>query len=506
VPNRIAVLADQRWLQVLGCTAALLAALACASFFVNTARADDLAPSTSIEAAPSSALAATDSPPAAAPPVTAAAPGAAGAATDAGSTSGTATDANASTADAADASGTTTSAAIPAPDTDTPANAADASDTDSADTYATPIGATDPSTDVPAPSDTTSTSTDATATTVAPGPGPEAPECPPAPSDTTSTSTDATATTVAPGPGPEAPECTPAPSDTTSTSTDATATTVAPGTAPEAAGGTGAVDTGATSGAVPEAASGFSAAHACASNKRVGRRCGSDAVNGSTDSVPPPSEPAPAGDGSSASGNSETLSGLVHGASAGSTATSAAPEVADDPTTTDSLLSGSFLDLSTEDSGLGSRTVSPSALMVNVGVGSFFRSQVDHRVVACKSAVSASVRSSSDRILVARLPAHLDTNQAARSGVTGEKKHHSNETRKLGSPVPPAPDNDKPLLPPAPSSSLGSGGSGGIQGKGVYGVVTARLSLVPPRVGRPVTLVEKRRRALRLFFILERPG
>jgi hypothetical protein len=90
--------------------------------------------------------------------------------------------------------------------------------------------------------------------------------------------------------------------------------------------------------------------------------------------------------------------------------------------------------------------------------------------------------------------------------VTGEKKHHSNETRKLGSPVPPAPDNDKPLLPPAPSSSLGSGGSGGIQGKGVYGVVTARLSLVPPRVGRPVTLVEKRRRALRLFFILERPG
>jgi hypothetical protein len=45
-----------------------------------------------------------------------------------------------------------------------------------------------------------------------------------------------------------------------------------------------------------------------------------------------------------------------------------------------------------------------------------------------------------------------------------------------------------------------------MQGKGVYGVVTARLSLVPPRGGRLVTLVEKRRRALRLFFILERPG
>jgi hypothetical protein len=90
--------------------------------------------------------------------------------------------------------------------------------------------------------------------------------------------------------------------------------------------------------------------------------------------------------------------------------------------------------------------------------------------------------------------------------VTGEKKGHPNRSRKLGSLVPPAPANDKAPLPPAPSSSLGSAGSGGIQGKGVYGVITARLSLVPPRVGRPVTLVEKRRRALRLFFILERPG
>jgi hypothetical protein len=32
------------------------------------------------------------------------------------------------------------------------------------------------------------------------------------------------------------------------------------------------------------------------------------------------------------------------------------------------------------------------------------------------------------------------------------------------------------------------------------------LSLIPPRDGRLVTLVENRRRALRLFFILERPG
>ena len=104
------------------------------------------------------------------------------------------------------------------------------------------------------------------------------------------------------------------------------------------------------------------------------------------------------------------------------------------------------------------------------------------------------------------MPAHVVTNQAVRSGVTGEKKGRENASRKLGSLVPPAPGDDKPPLPTAPSSSLTSGGSGGMQGKGVYGVVTTRLSLVPPRGGRLVTLVEKRRRALRLFFILERPG
>ena len=45
-----------------------------------------------------------------------------------------------------------------------------------------------------------------------------------------------------------------------------------------------------------------------------------------------------------------------------------------------------------------------------------------------------------------------------------------------------------------------------MQGKDLYGVVTARLSLIPPCNGRLVTLVDKQRRALRLFFILERPG
>jgi hypothetical protein len=148
-----------------------------------------------------------------------------------------------------------------------------------------------------------------------------------------------------------------------------------------------------------------------------------------------------------------------------------------------------------------------SALTLKADVGGMIRPQVDHRVVVCESAVSASVRSDSERILLARSPTHVDTTQAAPSGVrTGEKRGYLNGSRKPGSPVPPAPDDDKPPMPPAPSPLLGSGGSGGMQGNGVNGVVTARFSLIPPRDGRLVTLVEKRRRALRLFFILERPG
>jgi hypothetical protein len=254
------------------------------------------------------------------------------------------------------------------------------------------------------------------------------------------------------------------------------------------------------------AASGLSTAQASASTKRPRKRSnGSDAANGTTDPAPSPSEPAPADDGSNAPDNSGTPSGLVNGSSAGFS-TVAPAKAASDLTTADSLLSASFLDKATADSGLGGRTVPISPPTLNADVRSIIRPQVDQRVVACESAVSASVRSAPERILLARLPARVDTNQAPRPGVTREKKNHPNESRKLGPQVPPAPDNDKPLLPTAPSSSLGSGGSGGTQGKDVYGVVAARVSLVPPRNGRLVTLVEKQRRALRLFFILERPG
>ena len=60
-------------------------------------------------------------------------------------------------------------------------------------------------------------------------------------------------------------------------------------------------------------------------------------------------------------------------------------------------------------------------------------------------------------------------------------------------------------MPTAPSPP-GSGGSGGMHGGVVLGVVTARFNLIPPRDGRLFTLVEGRRRALHLFFFSERPG
>ena len=537
-PNQVAVPAGQGWLRVLGWSAALLAALGCASFFAHTARADVLAPSASIEAAQSSASAVTDSPPPATPPVTAAAPGTSGTATDAGEPSDT------------------TAAAVPAPAPDTSANAADGSETatDSADTYGTAFGATDPSTDAAEP-DGTSTGTDATATTVASDTAPDAAGCTDAAEpDGTSTGTDATASDAAgctdaaepdgtstgtDATASDAAGCTDAAEpDGTSTGTDATASDAAgctdaaepdgtstgtDATASDAVGCTGAADTSsAPAGEAPAPASGDSTAQASSSHPLCpGRRKGSGAVKGSEDSVPPPSEPALTAGGSHAPGDSETPSGPVGGSPAGSSpASSARPEAPSDLTTIVSLLGGSSLDGSVAGLGLGGRarsgagttgsraTLAPvSPLTLTADVGGMIRPQVDHRVVVCEYAVSASVRSNSERTLVARLTTRVDTTQAARSGVTtGEKNGYLKGSRKPGSPMPPAPNNDTPPVPPAPTSLQGSGGSGGMQGNGAKGVVTARFRLIPPRDRRLVALVEKRRRALRLFFLLERPG
>ena len=151
--------------------------------------------------------------------------------------------------------------------------------------------------------------------------------------------------------------------------------------------------------------------------------------------------------------------------------------------------------------------VPASAPTPKAHVGGVTRPRVRHRVVICEAAVSASVRLDSDRIFLARFPAHVDTTGAAPSEArTGEKRSRAAGTRKPSLPLPPFPGDDKPAVPAAPGSSLGSGASGGMQGKDVNGVVTAPFSLIPPRDGSLVTLADERRLALRLFFILERPG
>jgi hypothetical protein len=69
----------------------------------------------------------------------------------------------------------------------------------------------------------------------------------------------------------------------------------------------------------------------------------------------------------------------------------------------------------------------------------------------------------------------------------------------------PAPD-EKPPVPVAPGSLLGSGNPGGSPSGVVLGVIAALFSLVPPRIAALVRLVERRGRPLHLFFFLERPG
>ena len=502
--NRLAVPAGNRWLRILGCSAALLAALGCASFFAHTARADVPAP------------------PPATPPVTAAPPGASGTATDAAEPSDT------------------TAAAVPAPDR-TSANAADGSQTatDSADTYGTPFGATDPSTGATDPAGTstdtnasattdapdtppdatgctgatdpagTTTDTNATATTDAPDTPPDATGCtgatdpagtttdtnatattdaPDTPPDATgctgatdpagtstdpagtSTDTDATPTTDAPDTPPDAAGCTGATDPAgTSTDTNATATTDAPDTPPDAVGCTGAADTtSAPAGAVPAAGSGDSTAQASASHEPCApRRKGSHAVSGKTDSEPPPTEPALADAGPDKPGDSGTVSGPVGGSGRllldGELRKAGGSEPSDDRFSAGRVP----LDGSTADSGLGGRTgsgvgttgggamlVPASPLTLTADLAGMIRPPVDHRVLTCVYAVSAGVRFDSERILLARLPTRVDTTQAARSGkTTGEKHGYRDGSRKPGSPVPLLPPTTTRLpcrLPPLP--------------------------------------------------------
>lgn len=481
-PSRVAVLEDWRWRWVLCCSAALLAALGGSFFLGPTARADDLEPSP--------AWAAADSPPAATAPVTADTPQTADGATDADEPSDT-------------------TAPAPAADTD-PSSDADEPET-----------ATDPTDTGGTLVDDTGPGTDAAPTTDTPATTPASPDCadPAKPSDS-STATDAAPTTETPATTPAPPDCAdPAEPSDTSTATDTGPTTDAPGTSRDAAGCTRAPDTsGAPADAGPAPAPGNSATQVSSSQELcAGRGRGRDAGD-KKDSVPSASEPALADGGSHAPGDPGTASGPGVGSTAGSLATSPAGQAARSGLTTlVSLLGRPHLHVFTASSGRGGRggsgagttpikaTLAPASHLAP-DLDGVIRRQFDRRVVVCAVASSAGVRSDSDRVHLTQAPIAVDTTQAGRSGLTTrEQSGNRNRSRQPGWPVPPRHD-DTPSMPPAPTSLQGSGGSGGMHGYGVKGVVTARFSLIPPRDRRLLALVDTPRRALRLFFLLERPG
>ncbi|MDP9226923.1 MAG: hypothetical protein M3P18_24385 [Actinomycetota bacterium] len=392
--SSVAVLAIQRprcegrrGPRLLGCTAALLAALVCGSVFVATAQAEDLPPPASDGAALSSDPIAID-PASAAPPAT----------------SATGTGATDTATDATDTSGITTDA-------------------------------TDPTTDALDPS---------------------------------------TGTT-----------------GTSGTATDAT----------DPSTGTTALDP-----------SGGSDGRASDSHKQSGERGRSNAANG-TDSVPPPSAYPPAEGGSQLPSHSASSSEQVGGSSISS---SSPPEVRsestfgatsrDDGLTTDSPLD----DLSRSGAGGAGddATVAlASGVSLETGAVGLIRWRVGLRfIVVCRSPILSRAHFDPDRGLLAQWPAQVQATDAGRSRVrAGGESGRPDGSQRPRSHRSPAPD-DEPPVPIAPSSGLGSGSSGGSPNGTVLGVITLLFSVIPPRNDRLVRLVERRLRALHLFFFLERPG
>ncbi len=464
----------------------MLVALVCASVVVATARAEDLPPPTSdVGAALSSDPIAADTSSAASPDTSASAPGATDTTTDAADPTTDAADTSAATTDATDPADTSAATTDPADPTTEPADTS-ASTTDSAadpstepaDTStATTDSAADPSTE---PADTSTAPTDPAAdptTDAAADPSTE-------PADTSATTTDPAAD----------------PTDTSATATDATdPTTDATDTASE------------TSGAAPSDPSRGSHEKASHKHRRGGERGSPAASNTSAKLVPPPSAPA------LAAGRSQ-LPGHV-------ASSSATPEVPSGPPTSVFSLGATWRgDDLTTDFGLGDpggsgagaagdeTTVVPaSGVALATGPVGPIRPRLDRRlIVVCGSAIPARAHSDSEQILLDQSPARVQATQAEQPGVrTGVESGRPDASQRPRSARLPAP-NDEPPMPGAPGSLLGSGSSGGSQGggrgKADLGVLTALFSLTPPRNDRLVTLVERRRRPLHLFFFLERPG
>jgi hypothetical protein len=140
-------------------------------------------------------------------------------------------------------------------------------------------------------------------------------------------------------------------------------------------------------------------------------------------------------------------------------------------------------------------------------VRALLRRQAHRRTgLACGSTVPARTTPALLGDDLGQAPAHLRRPPAAPAGKReGEASNRTDDSPAPSAPRLPAPD-DAPPLPSAPGSLLGSGGPGGAQCVFVLCVVAVLFNLLPPGGGRRMTLVERRGRALRLYFFQERPG
>jgi hypothetical protein len=487
---------ERRGPRILGCTAALLAALVATSLFVATARAEDLPPPGSDAAALASGSTDTASPASPgttgatadgtdtspdAPDTSATAPAESGTAVATTKTSAPATDATGTATEATDISATATDAAATAPDT-----------TVSTGTSADATGA------APDTTDTSATAADAAAT---------APDMTVATGTSTDATGAATETTDATATAPDAAAAAPDTTVTSDTPTDATSpipdTTDASATAARATDPT----TDATDGATPASAgarvdsAGRSDARVSDNDRRPGERKGSDAVESSTDSVPPRSAPALAAGTSPLPRDSASSTGDVGDSDAQFGPTSPGDHRAELSALGD--LSGSAATAARAEAAVPHS----SSTALETSANGVIPGRADrHLIVVCEPAILATTFSdfNSKRALLARSPVRVHAKQTEPQARNAGQSRSDGSQRPI-SPRLPAPD-DGPPAPRAPGSLVGSASSGGSQSGGVLVVITARLGLSPPRNDRVVTLGERQRRALHLVFFLERPG
>jgi hypothetical protein len=430
-----------------GCTAAVFAAVLCASLFTAPARGDDPPSPVSdgsaitTDSTPSDAAATTSSD-GIAPTETS---DTSAATTDSSGTAGTtdtsvpapdATDTSAATADGSAAAANTAGAETPASDViDTPA-------TTTPDTIATPATTTDNSAAAPETSSTCASVPDATATSAT----------------TTDISAAAAETTGTCAPAPVLTDTTDGLTETDPSASSTDASAVEP------------TDVAADSLTIPVDPIGTATGTAPVTDTR------SLSSSGSSGAAEPPASP---------SGSNLQAPG--------------------DATTSDVLPDATSNDEDADD--LPGDLVQPFATAVHHGEAMtlifsviVIRCGADCRITIVCDPTPGSLALASCSTKPGATPA----------GRIAVRTNDSQNRRPAGARGPSAPrlpiPDHEPQMPTPPGASSGSASSGGPHGGSTLGVTAAVLDITPRDGTRPITLIELCRRALPLAFLLDRPG